>query len=350
MAVAVFIRQLSLGGAEKQSLLLTRELQETFPAFLVVWTNKVVASEYQQFVDENKLSVVFLEGSPTRKFMQFYRLMKSKKVTHLFNFLLINNFVGGLAGRLAGVKQIFGGIRNCDIVPSKFLWQKFLHNHISHRTIFNNHAGAENLALRGFRNDKMLVIHNGIDVDGALLKETGSTKPAMLTASRFLPQKDHYTALLAIKELVQRNKSFTYILAGYGAQEEEIRQWIQTLGIQNNVELLVAPDNLPQIFSKASVYLSTSLREGLSNSLMEALAAGLPVVATNVGDNKYLVEEGKNGFLTEVGDAKAIADELEKMLDDENLRLEMGFLGYKKLKAGFSTRSFLNHYLSLLGD
>jgi hypothetical protein len=100
MVVAVFIRQLSLGGAEKQSLLLTRELRNRFPAFLVVWTKKVVAPEYQQFVDENKLPVVFLEGSPVGKFIQFFKLMKSRQVTHLFNFLLINNFVGGFAGRL----------------------------------------------------------------------------------------------------------------------------------------------------------------------------------------------------------------------------------------------------------
>jgi glycosyltransferase involved in cell wall biosynthesis len=122
------------------------------------------------------------------------------------------------------------------------------------------------------------------------------------------------------------------------------------LGIQDYVELLVAPDNLPQIFDEASVYLSTSLREGLSNSLMEALAAGLPVVATNVGDNKYLVEEGKNGFLTQLGDVKPIVDGLERLLDDENLRQEMGLYGFEKLKAGFSTRSFLNHYLGLLKD
>ncbi len=348
MVVAVFIRQLSLGGAEKQSLLLTRELIQHFPAFLVVWTSKVVAPEYQSFIDENKLPVFFLKGSPPAKFVQFFKLMKSKKVTHLFNFLLVNNFVGGFAGRMAGVEQIFGGIRNCDIVPSKFRWQKFLHNHISHHTIFNNYAGAENLAHRGFREEKILVIHNGIDVNGTRQKEFEKTKPIILTASRFLPQKDHYTALLAIKELIQRNKDFKYILAGYGDQEDEIRQWIKTLGVEGYVRLLVAPDNLSQIFDEASVYLSTSVREGLSNSLMEALAAGLPVVATNVGDNKYLVEEGENGFLTEPGDVKAIADRLGTLLNDEKLRQEMGAFGIEKLRAGFSTRSFLNHYLSLL--
>ncbi|WP_291857907.1 glycosyltransferase [Marinilabilia sp.] len=348
MVVAVFIRQLSLGGAEKQSLLLTRELRKHFPAFLVVWTNKIVAPEYQRLIEEDKLPVVFLKGSSISKFIQFFRLMRSEKVSHLFNFLLINNFAGGLAGRLAGVRKIFGGIRNCDIVPSKLRWQKFLHNHVSHHTIFNNHAGAENLALRGFRKEKMLVIHNGIDVNGMAHKEGGNAKLTILTASRFLPQKDHYTALLAIKELAQKNSGFRYVLAGYGAQEEEIRQWIKVLDIQDYVELLIAPDKLPEIFHKASVYLSTSLREGLSNSLMEALAAELPVVATNVGDNKYLVEEGKNGFLTNVGDVKAIADALARLLDDKELRLKMGRYGYEKLKAEFSTCSFISHYLSLL--
>jgi glycosyltransferase involved in cell wall biosynthesis len=349
MVIAVFIRQLSLGGAEKQSLLLTRELQKSFSTLLVVWTDKIIAPEYQKFIEENNLSIVFLQGSPVGKILKFFNLMKNKRVTHLFNFLLINNFVGGIAGRLAGVKQIFGGIRNCDIVPSKFRWQKFLHNYISHETIFNNYVGAENLSLRGFRKDKMVVIHNGIDVDGLPQKERGEEWPVILTASRFLPQKDHYTALRAIEELVQRGRKFTYVLAGYGDREEEIRQWIQQLKLQNYVHLLVAPQDLPQLFNHASVYLSTSLREGLSNSLMEAMAAGLPVVATNVGDNKYLIDDGENGFLTDVGDFTALADGLSRLLGDEDLRRAMGKKGNEKIKNGFSSRFFLDNYMELIG-
>ncbi len=347
MAVAVFIRQLSIGGAEKQSLLLARELKKNYRVLLVVWTDTIVVPEFKNFIEENELPVFFLQGNSVQKLVQFWKLMKQMKVTHLFNFLLLNNFVGGIGGRLAGVKHIFGGIRNCDIVPSKMFWQRFLHNYISHRTIFNNYTGTEKLSHRGFRKEKMLVIHNGIDVNGKVPPKKEEKKPIILTASRFLPQKDHYTALLAIQELVKRGQDFTYILAGYGSQEEEIRQWIRDLGIQKYVKLLVAPGNLPQIFEEASLYLSTSLREGLSNSLMEALAACLPVVATNVGDNKYLIEE-KNGFLVEVGDYMAIADHLQRLLSEQTLRMEMGKFGYEKLKSGFSTRMFLNRYLELM--
>jgi glycosyltransferase involved in cell wall biosynthesis len=323
-------------------------LQKRFSAFLVVWTQTIVAPEYQEFIDENNLSVVFLQGSPVGKSLKFFKLMKKKGVTHIFNFLLINNFVGGVFGRLAGVKQIFGGIRNCDIVPSKFRWQKFLHNYISHKTIFNNCTGAENLSLRGFRKDKMLVIHNGIDLDGFPKKEKHEEWPVILTVSRFLPQKDHYTALRTIAELVQRCRKFTYVLVGYGAQEEEIRQWIRQLKLQDYVHLLVAPPDIPQLFSRASIYLSTSLREGLSNSLMEAMAAGLPVVATNVGDNKYLIDDGENGFLTDVGDFMALADDLSRLLEDESLRRIMGKMGYDKIKSSFSSHSFLDNYMKLI--
>jgi hypothetical protein len=104
MVVAVFIRQLSPGGAEKQSLLLTREMQKQFPVFLVVWTKKIVAPEYRKVIEDNNLSVLFLGGSPIAKFIKFLMVMKQERVTHLFNFLLINNMVGGFAGRIAGVR------------------------------------------------------------------------------------------------------------------------------------------------------------------------------------------------------------------------------------------------------
>ncbi len=350
MVIAVFIKQLSVGGAEKQSLLLARELQQLHPTFLIAWSGKEIAPQYKSFIDQYGIKVVFLEGSVSLKFFALWRFFRKEKVTHVFNFLLINNLMGGLAGKLAGVPFIYGGIRNCEIVSSKLLWQKYLHNYISDKTIFNNLTGTENLARQGFKKEKMMVVHNGIDVDGKFHARSDVDQPVIFTAARFLSQKDHYTALRAIKIIKQSDRWVKYVMAGYGPQEGEIRQWIKELGLTECVEINVAPKDLPDLFNRAHIYLSTSLKEGLSNSIMEAMASGLPVVATNVGDNKYLVRDGENGILVDKGNPENLASALIKLLDDPQLRQNMGLKGYEYLKGNFSVQKYLNCYIELLND
>ena len=84
------------------------------------------------------------------------------------------------------------------------------------------------------------------------------------------------------------------------------------------------PSNLDEYLSKSDIYLSTSLFEGLSNSIMEAMAYSLPIIATDVGDNNYLVQDGYNGFVTNVKDVDEIAKKLLSLVIDKEKRLKMG--------------------------
>ncbi|MFO8054730.1 MAG: glycosyltransferase, partial [Bacteroidales bacterium] len=333
-----------------QSLLLARELQAFYRTLLVVWESKPADPSYLRFIERYGLNVVYLRGPFPLRFFQLWRLLIREKVTHIFNFLLVNNLFGGLAARLARVPHIFGGIRNCELVRSKFLWQRFLHNHISHNSIFNNYAGARHLTERGFRPDKANVIHNGIDVNGMVPEKSFEGPVVILSAARFLPQKDYFTALKAITILKKAGYNFLYIIAGYGPGETDIRRWIEELGVEDRVRIEISPSDLPGLFARSHIYLSTSLKEGLSNSIMEAMAAGLPVVATDVGDNRYLVKDGVTGMLISRGNDREIADSLEKLLQDSDVRQEMGLEGYERLKSGFSTRQFLDNYLKVLND
>ena len=348
MVLAVFIKELRVGGAEKQSLLLTRELQKEYETYLIVWSQDNLAPDYKAFIERYDLKVFFLKGTSLNKLINLWRFLRKQNVTHIFNFLLLNNFVGGFVGKLAGVTKIFGGIRNCEIVPSKLAWQRFLHNKVSDFTIFNNYSGTVQLAGQGFRKDKMLVIQNGIDVNGKFPEHRDVSVPIIFTAARFLPQKDYFTALQAIKYLKDKGKVFHYIIAGYGLQESDIRKKISDLNLTDCVELKIAPPNIKELYRQADIYLTTSLKEGFSNSVMEALAAGLAVVATRVGDNEFLVEDGTNGFIVPVKDSIKTGEAIASLLDNHSLMREMGAKGYQKLRDRFSVQFFLNRYKELL--
>ena len=98
----------------------------------------------------------------------------------------------------------------------------------------------------------------------------------------------------------------------------------------------------------ADIYLSTSLFEGTSNSIMEAMNAGLPVVATKVGDNARLVHDGVNGFLCLPRDAPALAEKLSLLLASPDLRDRMGGESTRILADDFSADAFLRAYQSLV--
>lgn len=85
---------------------------------------------------------------------------------------------------------------------------------------------------------------------------------------------------------------------GYGSLEAQIREWIKQYGIDDITTVYINPNNIAELLDQANIYISTSLFEGTSNSIMEAMNADLPIVATNVGDNGQLVQNRENGFLS----------------------------------------------------
>lgn len=351
MHIIVFIRELSLGGAEKQSLLLTQGLKQHYPVNLMVWSNKTIAPRFADYIERNQLPVIFLKGNAFSKIRFMYRFFRKNKVSHLFNFLLLNNFIGGMVARFCGVPNIYGGIRNCEISSSKLFLQRVLHNFVSHKTIFNNRSGADNFKNKGFSEKKIVVIHNGIEDD----HYNASTAPkrkgedfVIFTAARFLPQKDHYTALKAMVILKARGVRFKYKLAGYGVQETLLLQWVKDLNLEDSVEILIAPPNLMELYRQADIYLSCSLKEGLSNSILEAMNASLPVVATDVGDNRYLVKSGYNGRLVTAGDFESVANEIEALIKAPETMAVMGKRSKDMVNENFSNKAFVKKYLELI--
>jgi len=172
-----------------------------------------------------------------------------------------------------------------------------------------------------------------------------------LTFARFVKAKDFKTALLAFKQLLTRvdSKMIKYTLIGYGPQESRIRSMVNSLDLGSRVDLIINPPNVSDYLKCANIYLSTSLFEGLSNSLMEAMVAGLPVVATNVGDNSYLVREGINGYLVAPGAVEQIASRLETLVRAEEQRQTFGVNSSSIISGNFNEESFLTRYLQIIG-
>jgi glycosyltransferase involved in cell wall biosynthesis len=350
--IVVFIPTLESGGAEKQAVLLTKALQSEFNSILVVWKGNLVAPKFMSYIDDNEIQTIFLKGNLILRFYNLYLLLKTAKVRFIFNFLASNNFFGTLAGKLAGVSTIMGGIRNADIPRLKLMLQRCLHNHFLDFTIFNNYVGKENLIKKGFEKGKCIVIPNCFELSSEPIVRDNKDLVTIISLARFVPQKDFHTALMAIHYLVNKinikSIDIKYCIVGYGEQEKIIQAWITELGLEKHVKIFINPKNALDILKESDIFLSSSLFEGTSNSIMEAMSFSLPIVATDAGDNKYLVENNKNGFISPIKNYEQLAKNLAKLVENYELRNELGLYGYHKVKNDYSMAAFRNQYLTLI--
>ncbi len=341
------------GGAEKQSVLLANVLNRFYNVTFIVYYGRSTDNELITFLKHNNITTCYLSGSHLKKCLHLFKMFNKNKRAIIFSYLATTNIINALIGSLAGVHFKIGGIRNAHLTKWKMIVQRFLHNSLLNYTIFNNYEGMNLLIGKGFKKGKSKVIHNCIEIiEKGIKQKSRNSIINILTVSRFVPQKDYFTALKALQLLKQKLHNhtieFVYNIVGFGKLENDIRQWVNDLGLYAEVNIIINPANVRDYYQEADIYLSTSLFEGLSNSIMEAMEFSLPLVATNAGDNKYLVLDGKSGFLTPVRDVQLNAEKLKDLIINPEKRIEFGKQGYNHLKQNFSEEKFKENYLQLI--
>lgn len=350
--VCVLIRSLANGGAEKQSVLLTKALSDKYPTYLVVLDQVPLHPKHLEKIRQEKLQVIFLKGNLWQKFSMFVKLVRRKNISSLFSFLPSDTLLAAVVGRYLGVKHIFGGLRNAYVPWKKRIPLRFLHNYLLDYSISNCHSGVKSLVRQGFRSEKFIVIHNALESELVPSSEPKEdTYVDMITVGRFVDQKNYPLALRLFKKLLEAANSankLRYTIVGYGPREQQIRDLITDLGLQEKVRLIINPKNVSQVLKNADIYLSTSLFEGLSNAIMEGMEHSLPVVATRVGDNDYLINTGKNGYLHDVKDEEGMLTSLHKLVRDKETRVRMGQYSRDMITANFSFQAFQKKYIDLL--
>jgi glycosyltransferase involved in cell wall biosynthesis len=348
--VGVLIRSLANGGAEKQSILLGKALQQRFPTYLVVLDRTPLHDKHWQKIQDEKIKTVFLEGNLFRKYKQLSDLIRKEHIQYLFSFLPSDTFLAAVAGRLNGVKAVFGGVRNAIIPKHKQKALKLLHNHLLHYSIANCHSGVKNLSQQGFKSSKFVVIHNALEHLPALRERKAHPEVRLVTVGRFVAQKNFLMALRLFRKLLDSSPlpELHYTIIGYGPLEAEIRAEIGRLALEKHVELLINPEQLEEKLWEADIYFCPSLFEGLSNAVMEAMSCALPIVASSVGDNDYLVFDGENGYIHELQDEEGMLNSIKILVSDREKRLAFGQKSREIIQQQFSFQAFSEQYLKLI--
>ena len=129
-----------------------------------------------------------------------------------------------------------------------------------------------------------------------------------------------------------KNARIRYYICGQGELRSEIEEYADIQGVGDCVVFLGYRRDIPRICSCADVFLHTSFQEGLPVAVMEAMAAGVPIVASRIRGNVDLIEDCVNGFLCDPQDAEGFADKIRKILDDTNLGAEFRRNSLEKIK------------------
>jgi glycosyltransferase involved in cell wall biosynthesis len=171
---------------------------------------------------------------------------------------------------------------------------------------------------------KLFCVHNGIP-DLPALPQRCDDELTVVMVARFCKQKDHATLLRALSSL--QGHPWRLRLVGAGPLLEATRQLANSLGLSQRVEFLGECRNTPEILSKSSVFVLSTFYEAFPISILEAMRAGLPIVATGVGGIPEAVSHGVSGFLVPASQENAMAESLARLFTDASLRERFGQSG-----------------------
>ena len=346
--VIILINTLKPGGAEKQSVLLANGLTKYYNVTLLIYYGNKVDNNLLTILSSD-VNVYRLYGSQFKKIRKYISIIKNNNFDCIFSALATSNVLSGITKMLYPDIQVFGSIRSCDRPYIKSKVELFLHKYIHDHTVFNNYTGYEYFIRSGYNTKKSTFIPNCIDTTTKFNKRTNGRLVKIISLSRFIPDKDIYTTLKAIKQLQLNfnNLYFNLTLAGYGSEEFAIREYISKHKLEDVVNIDINPD-VSNIYKESDIYLLTSKREGTSNTILEAMAHGLPVVATDAGDNARLVRHNENGYIAPVGDHEKIAGYLYDLITDHEKRIQFGKEGHKRVSAEYSMDKFIERYKKLI--
>jgi glycosyltransferase involved in cell wall biosynthesis len=213
-----------------------------------------------------------------------------------------------------------------------------------------------NLAIRP---EQVRVIYNGVDLtefspDGHNGRSPHNGRTVIGMAARFSAEKNHDGLLTAAAELARRGVDFELRLAGEGGLRPQCKKRAAALGIAERVRFLGMVEDVPRFLDDLDVFVLPSLREGLPMTILEAMAMGVPVVATGIAGVPEVVRHGENGLLVPPGDPTALADALACLAGDEPLRRRLGRNALVTVREGFSValtaRRLERFYAKVLGE
>ena len=329
------IGTLEIGGAETQLAELVSRLDRAHfdPAVCCLGATGPLAARVQ--ASGARLYALGFQGFKQRSYIasfphvvrtlwRFWRTIRKERPDILHAMLFWAYVLSAFVGRAARVPVIVASRRSLGLFKAgkpHFLFLERMANRLTDLVIANS-AAVRTDAIEQERLDprRVLVVYNGLDFTRfAVPKPIApvlAREPKVLVVANLIAYKGHRYFLDAWQGAVRRFPGARAQLAGQGPMLESLEQQARELGIASSVDFLGRRTDIPELLAQCDLYVHPSLEEGYSNAVLEAMAAGVPIVATAVGGTVEAIADGETGLLVPASDAQALERAIVRMLED----------------------------------
>jgi glycosyltransferase involved in cell wall biosynthesis len=333
MRVAQLIDSLAIGGAEKLQVTfmrtaLSRGLQPTLITF-----NSYPNQHYFRELESMGIKIIEIKGRnlfDPALFKKLIQTLRDGSFDVLHTHLTYSIIIGGVAGWLTGV-PVVASIHNLGKHSWRFLESVVL-SFFTNRRIAVGWAAAH--SYKSFINRHPIdVVQNPVETITELSESerfairneitTDTTRLLLITVGRMDESKGYDDLLDAVDELRRKHPHVLLVIVGDGGYVHTINEKIASLKLHGHVRLLGLRSDVTSLLAASDIYVSASHSEGLPVSLLEAMAAGLPVVATSVGDIPLVIKP-EFGICVPAYQPSQIAGALEKLVEDSEQRVRFG--------------------------
>jgi glycosyltransferase involved in cell wall biosynthesis len=353
--ILYLIGQLGVGGYERQLYYLLQALdRQSYRSAVVVW-GSARSSPYVSRITALGIPVYTCSDhvSPLSKLVALRRLVRSLSPELIHSYSFYTNFPAWWSTR--GTKTMaVGSIRNNFV--SEIRESGPVLGRLSARwptlQICNSVAAKAAVAsAKGpYKPSRLHVVMNGLDMQHFQAQALPPGDPVLLAVGRLSAQKRWDRLLKAMALVKQRGLRFSVRHAGEGPLRSVLEAEAKALGVGDLIQFLGIRQDMPALFASSTFLVHTAEEEGCPNVIMEAMACGRAVVATDAGHSPQLVEDGKTGFIVERGDGQALGARIAALVANRELAMQMGQSGREKAAREFGIQQLLDDTLRAYQD
>ncbi|HJR14622.1 MAG TPA: TIGR03088 family PEP-CTERM/XrtA system glycosyltransferase [Rhodanobacteraceae bacterium] len=366
--IAHVLYRLDTGGMERVLVTVINRTQSKYRHAVICLDG---FSAFREKIADPNVPCLALHKKPGKDWSCYFRLWKALRklkpdLMHTYNFGALD---AAPVARIAGVRRVVHGERGRDASDPRGESRKYRYLRRWMTPFIDRYLAVSRdlhdwlIENVGIDSSRVVCIPNGIDVDSFLVapakKETrpllGSFAPPgtilIGTVGRLDPVKDQAGLVSAFNRLCESlpdaRGRLRLVIVGEGPRRAMLEAQIADLGLAAQVCLLGNRDDVPTLLPEFDIFVLSSIAEGMPGVVLEAMAAGLPVVATEVGGVGEVVSPGVTGLLVRAGDPLALTRALANYVSDEALRVQHGDAGRKLVETRFRVNDMVSAYAAL---
>jgi len=348
MKIIHLIQALENGGCENMLL-------RTLP-FLAEFEHKIITlnqrGELAEQFEQKNISIININQKSLLDIFAYFRLLKEikkEKPDLIFTYLFHADFVGRLFLQIFTNAKIFPSLRTT--YNHKKYWSARLFEKITKYFVKQYLANSESVKdfyvkKIGVNPKKITIIPNGIDIDfydkierdENLRKNLGLEKEdfTIICVANLHINKGHKYLLKAFEEIYEKNKKIKLLLVGDGEEKNNLKNQLENYLSKENVLFLGKRNDVAQLLKISDIFVLPTLFEGMSNAIMEAMATGLPIITTDIPENRELIENEKTGVLVHSENVSTLVQAIKSLINNQVKRELLGKNAVKVIEQNYA--------------